>query len=174
VVSSAGRLRCTTLFQRLPDSAAERFALVKQYARTWCGQTVLTAQTEERLAEAMAWGGGSGATEKPGNIHKADAKARLKLTVEGERDTVSPKPKQVRAVLDRMTPEGGPGHCVLEGRGDDYAQVAGGSGVFTAEWREYSGGSFHHWKAGLAGQPTASEVAIPTNGYVVTVRENER
>ena len=34
--------------------------------------------------------------------------------------------EQLRAVVDRMTPDGGPSFVVLEGRGDDYAQVAGG------------------------------------------------
>ncbi len=28
------------LFQKLPESVADRFELVKQYARTWAGQTI--------------------------------------------------------------------------------------------------------------------------------------
>jgi hypothetical protein len=35
-------------------------------------------------------------------------------------------------------PDGGPGFIILGGRGDDYAQAAGGEGVFTAEFGPHS------------------------------------
>ena len=98
----------------------------------------------------------------------------LTLTVEDEPTMERPSTEQLREVVDRMTPDGGPSFVVLEGRGDDYAQAAGGDGVFTVEWREHRGEKFRHWKAGLPGRPTAGEVAIPTTGYEVHVRPNEQ
>ncbi len=98
----------------------------------------------------------------------------LKLTVEDEPDREAPGLESIRTAVDRMTPRGGPSFLVLEGRGEDYAQVAGGDGVYTAEWREYTGENFRHWVAGLPGVRGFGMVAIPTNGYRVTVRKNER
>jgi len=81
---------------------------------------------------------------------------RFTLTVEGEPLIVSPTPEQIRVAVDRMTAPGGPEFVILEGRGNDYAQAAGEEDLFTAEWREYAGESFRHWKAGLPRQATAS------------------
>ncbi len=96
------------------------------------------------------------------------------LTVEGRENLEAATPDEVRAAVRSMTPNGGPGFLILEGRAQDYAQAAGGDGAFTVEWREYGTGGFRHWTAGLQGQPDAGEVAIPTNGHVLRVRSNER
>jgi hypothetical protein len=100
--------------------------------------------------------------------------AGMTLTVEDEPLIESPSADTIRAVVERMTPEGGPGFIILDGRGADYAQAAGGDGAFAVEWREHTGDAFRHWTAGLAGQPDTGEVAIPTNGHVVRVRSNEQ
>lgn len=96
------------------------------------------------------------------------------LTVEGEPDVALPTAKVIRQVVGRMTPDGGPGYAVLAGPGSDYAQVAGGDGVFTVEWREYKGDEFQHWKAGLTEGDPDGEVVVPGNGIEITVRGNER
>jgi formate hydrogenlyase regulatory protein HycA len=98
----------------------------------------------------------------------------ITLQVEDEVPVTAPTPEQVRAALARMTPDGGPGFIILEGRGDDYAQAAGGEGVFTAEWRESRGKGFRHWKAGRRGKPTKGKVVVPTHGARLTVQPNER
>jgi formate hydrogenlyase regulatory protein HycA len=104
----------------------------------------------------------------------AKSKPAITLQVEDEAPVTAPTPEQVRAALARMTPDGGPGFLILEGRGDDYAQAAGGEGVFTAEWRESQGKGFRHWKAGQRGKPTKGKVVVPTHGARLTVQANER
>jgi formate hydrogenlyase regulatory protein HycA len=104
----------------------------------------------------------------------AKRKPAITLQVEDEAPVTAPTPAQVRAALARMTPDGGPGFIILEGRGDDYAQAAGGDGVFTAEWRESKGKGFRHWKAGLRRKPTKGKAVVPTNGAKLTVQPNER
>ena len=59
------------------------------------------------------------------------SKPTITLQVEDEAPVTAPTPAQVGAALARMTPDGGPGFIILEGRGDDYAQAAGGIGLFT-------------------------------------------
>jgi hypothetical protein len=107
-------------------------------------------------------------------IHRADGLKDLTLTVENQRDLRGPTLPQVEAAVDALTPHGGPGFLVLEGAGHNYAQAAGGERAYTAEWREYSGPEFRHWVAGLPGRPAIKETTIPTNGFQVTVKENER
>lgn len=107
-------------------------------------------------------------------IHRADGIKGLTLTVEGQSAITAPTLKQLKAAVDRLTPRGGPGFLVLDGPNQNYAQLAGGDGVYTVEWREYQGNAFQHWVAGLRGLPSRKEVAVPTNGFVVTVLENER
>jgi formate hydrogenlyase regulatory protein HycA len=104
----------------------------------------------------------------------AKSKPTITLQVEDKAPVTAPTPAQVRAALGRMTPDGGPGFIILEGRGDDYAQAAGGDGVFTAEWRETKGKGFRHWKAGLRGKPTKGKAVVLTNGAQLTVQPNER
>jgi formate hydrogenlyase regulatory protein HycA len=104
----------------------------------------------------------------------AKRKPTITLQVEDEAPVTAPTPGQVRATLARMTPDGGPGFIILEGRGKDYAQAAGGEGVFTAEWRESKGKGFRHWKAGKRGKPTKGKVVVPTHGARLTVQPNER
>jgi hypothetical protein len=109
----------------------------------------------------------------------ARSRPAITLQVEDKAPVTAPTPEQVRAALGRMTPDGGPGFIILEGRGDDYAQAAGGEGVFTAEWRECKGKSFQHWKAGrrearIRGKPTKGKVVVPTHGAQLTVQPNER
>jgi hypothetical protein len=72
----------------------------------------------------------------------------LILTAEGEERRRSPLLADLEALATRMASSGGPGFAILEGRGDDYVQAADVGDAFTIEWREYSGESFRHWKAG--------------------------
>jgi len=75
--------------------------------------------------------------------------------------------------VDFLTPAGGPGFLVLESNAGDCTQTAGGDGRFTAEWRMYSHGHFRHFVAGIPARRSAEDVEIPSNGSVVTVKENE-
>jgi len=102
------------------------------------------------------------------------SKPTVTLQVEGEAIVTAPTPELVKAALARMTPDGGPGFIILEGRGDDYAQAAGGDGLFTAEWREYEGTGFRHWKAGQRGNAAKGKAVVPTHGAQLTVQPNER
>jgi hypothetical protein len=107
-------------------------------------------------------------------IHRADRINGLNLTVEDRRPLQAPTLQQVYSAVDALTSRGGPGFLILEGAGEDYAQAAGGDGTYTAEWREYSGNHFRHFVAGVFGVPSEKEITIPTNGFEVTVKENER
>lgn len=108
------------------------------------------------------------------HIHRPDGIRGINLTVEDQPLFPSPTLAQIQATVDALTPNGGPGFLIVEGPGPDYAQAAGGEGQFTAEWREYTGATFRHWVGGRPGMNAAKETAIPTNGFVVTVNENER
>lgn len=95
----------------------------------------------------------------------------MALIVEGEEDLRNPSHEQLDAAIGRLTPDGGPGFAILENvRG--YIQTAGGDDLFTVEWRQSCGNGFRHFVAGKDGDDV-TEVAIPTNGYQVTVRKNE-
>jgi hypothetical protein len=107
-------------------------------------------------------------------VHRGDGLKGLTLTLENQPVLRAPTVTQVHAAVGALTPRGGSGFLILEGPGQDYAQAAGGDGAFTAEWREYSGQQFRHWVAGIPGRPSKEEIAIPTNGFEVTVKENER
>src|ERR1700687_1742139 len=50
----------------------------------------------------------------------------LSLTVEKEPVLAAPTPGQIGSAVDRLTTQGGPGFVILTGRGEDYAQAAGG------------------------------------------------
>lgn len=107
-------------------------------------------------------------------VHRADGITGLVLTVENQSVITAPTLEQLQAAVDRLTPRGGPGFLVVDAPNKNYAQVAGGDGVYTVEWREYRGYEFRHWVAGLLGSPSRKEVGIPMNGFAVTVQENER
>lgn len=107
-------------------------------------------------------------------VHRPSGLNGLALTVEDKPQLRAPSLQQVHAAVDALSPKGGPAFLILEGPGEDYAQVAGGDEVFTAEWREYSGEQFRHWVAGLPGRPSGKDIVIPTNAFDVTVKENER
>jgi hypothetical protein len=106
-------------------------------------------------------------------IYRPDGLPGLTLAAEDKPALQSPTLHQVRDMVDALTPNGGPGFMSVDGP-KDYAQVAGGQGAFTVEWREYAGEKFQHWVAGYPGRPAEKDVAIPTNGFEVTVKENER
>jgi hypothetical protein len=95
----------------------------------------------------------------------------LVLVVEGDADLRNPTEEQVDATLERLTPCGGPGFAILQ-KARDYVQTAGGDGLFTVEWRQTIDDRFRHFVAGKDGD-TTTEVAIPTNGFRVTVKKNE-
>lgn|GEM_PF-444190 len=98
----------------------------------------------------------------------------LVLTLEGKPPRLAETLAQILAAVDSLTPNGGPGFLILEAEGEDFAQVAGGDGAYTAEWREHGRGTFKHWVAGRAGQPSSRDISIPTNGAEVIVKQNER
>jgi hypothetical protein len=98
----------------------------------------------------------------------------ISLDVEGREAVSGPYEDQVTAALEQLTPSGGPGFLILTNRDGDYAQVAGGKGAFTAEWREYADNTFRHWVAGRAIDKPGGQVAIATNGFQITVNSNEK
>ena len=106
-------------------------------------------------------------------LHRPNGLEGLTLTLEDKPALQGPTIHQVQDAVDALAPRGGPGFLIIEGP-KDYAQAAGGKGAFTVEWREHSGRKFRHWVAGLAGRPAKKNVAISTNGFKVTVKENER
>ena len=97
----------------------------------------------------------------------------LSLTLENVPAKISPTFSEVYAALESLNPSGGPAFLILEAADGDYTQVAGGDGLFTAEWREYRDKGFRHWVAGLADAPAVKAVRIPTNDAYLTVKENE-
>lgn len=96
----------------------------------------------------------------------------LVFSVEGEPEIRNPTAEQMGNAIKRLTPNGGPGFAIL-GASLEYVQTAGGNGLFTAEWRQHESDGLKHWVAGKDGD-SQTEVTIPTNGFEVTVRENER
>lgn len=109
-----------------------------------------------------------------GFIHRAEGIRVCRLTVEDQPIFYAPTLTQLQRAVDTLTPNGGPGFLILEARSGNYTQAAGGDGAFTAEWREYKGEGFQHWVAGHPSKPDTKDIAIPTNGFEVTVKENER
>lgn len=97
----------------------------------------------------------------------------FKLFVENRLPLDSPSLSDVIGAIHALTPHGGPGFLILEGPHNEFAQVAGGDGRYTAEWREQYGEGFCQWKAGLAASKSMSEAKVRTNGYVVQVQSNE-
>ena len=109
-----------------------------------------------------------------GWIHRPDGIQGLSLTLENQAVLNTPTLSQVRDAVDRMTPDGGPAFLVLDGWGNDFAQAAGGKGVFTAEWRESRATPPTHWVAGQKGKASKRKIRIPTNGAYVSAMSNER
>jgi hypothetical protein len=98
----------------------------------------------------------------------------LTLTPEDEADKKSPTLADVQALITRMNLGQGPSFAILEGRGLDYAQFFGGRGVYTVEWREYSGVAFQHWTAGRGEQEDSDETFVQGPAYSVQVQPGER
>jgi hypothetical protein len=107
-------------------------------------------------------------------VHRPDGVADLELASEDVTPLKRPTLHQILDAAQNLTPEGGPGFLVLERAGRDYLQVAGGKGAYTCEWRQYDGEIFKHWTAGLKDQANGPDVQVPTNGFHVTVKQNER
>lgn len=107
-------------------------------------------------------------------IYRVKGLSGITLEAEGLHKVDAPLLSQVQSLIDTMTPNGGPSFLILS-RGDkDYAQVAGGDGVFCVEWREYRETEFSHSVAGYLGTNCGEEVAVPTNGFFVKVFKNEQ
>lgn len=109
-------------------------------------------------------------------IHRADGIADLELAIENVTPLKRPTMQQIWDAAAALNPDGGPGFLILERRGRDYLQIAGGNGAFACEWRMYNGDSsrFSHSAMGLYNVASAADIQIPTNGFHVTVKENER
>jgi hypothetical protein len=109
-----------------------------------------------------------------GYIHRAEGFRSCRLTLQDQPIFYAPTLIQLQHAVKALTPDGGPGFLILESRSGNYMQAAGGDDVYTAEWREYQGERFQHWVAGHPNRPSTHEIAIPTNGFQVTVNENEQ
>jgi hypothetical protein len=73
-----------------------------------------------------------------------------------------------------MSSSGGPGFAILEGHGNDYVQTAGVGDTFTIEWREYSGETFKHWKAGTFDMQAGNTTHVAASDREIPVEPNER
>jgi hypothetical protein len=80
-------------------------------------------------------------------ISRADGFKGLTLTVEEQHPLAAPTLNQLNSAVDALTQASGPGFLIIESPTNGYAQAAGGDGVYTAEWREYTGQEFKHWVA---------------------------
>jgi hypothetical protein len=109
-------------------------------------------------------------------VHRPDGIKDLELSSEGAAVHKRPAYHQIIAAAEALTPDGGPGFMILERGGRDYLQVAGGNGTYACEWRMYNGSSprFSHCAIGLYNVASEPDVQIATNGFHVTVKENER
>lgn len=107
-------------------------------------------------------------------IYRGDGVPGLTLQIEDQHLIHAPSLEQIAAAVDRLSPDGGPGFLIVESSNNSYAQCAGGGDAYCAEWRQYSGPHFAHFVVGRRGVPSNGTVAIPTNGFQVTVRTNER
>ena len=107
-------------------------------------------------------------------IHRYDGLPNYVLTVEKQPPLLAPTLPQILAAVDKLTPKGGPGFLVVDGPGGMYTQIAGGHDALTVEWRSTSTNQFQHYVAGIAGKNVDRDIKIPTNGFVITVKENEK
>lgn len=108
------------------------------------------------------------------HIHRPNGIADLELTLEDRFPHFRPTLQQVLDAARSLIPDGGPGFLILDRAGSRYIQVAGGKGAYAVEWRQYDGTAFKHYAAGLLHQNASTEIQIPTNGFHVTVKANER
>ena len=106
-------------------------------------------------------------------VHRPDGLVHTTLTLESRPPLKAPTLRQIENALELLSPGQGTGFMVVDGRDNDYVQVAGGDGVFTCEWRQHSGQTLQHYVAGYANIPPNSNVRIATNSAFVTVRNNE-
>lgn len=106
-------------------------------------------------------------------IYRLSGKSDVSLTVEHYPDLQEPSIEYIHEMVDKLTPDGGPGFLVLSKGDRDYVQTAGGNGMLGLEWREYSESDYQHWAAGLHGQPNNNEVFVSTSGGGLRVKENE-
>jgi hypothetical protein len=107
-------------------------------------------------------------------IYRGDGIPGLTLEIEDQHPIQAPSLQQIAAAVDRLSPDRGPGFLIVEAPDNSYAQCAGGGEAYCAEWRQYSGDRFAHFVAGRPEVPFVGTVAIPTHGFQVTVRSNER
>jgi hypothetical protein len=109
-------------------------------------------------------------------VHRPDGIKDLELSSEGNAVHRLPAYHQIIAAAEALTPDGGPGFLILERAGRDFLQVAGGNGAYACEWRMHNGNTprFTHSALGLYNVASEQDVQIPTNGFYVTVKQNER
>ncbi len=138
------------------------------------GKYVLTYEAlREACPAGLGWPESCQEAPPQGTAITQVQKISLKLTVEGIKPIKNPSEVRINSFVDRMTPHGGPGFIILEGRGADYVQAAGGEGRFTVEWRKYEGDSYIHWRAGLKGRASRGKQEIITNGCKLDINGNE-
>jgi hypothetical protein len=94
-------------------------------------------------------------------IYRSDGFRGFSVTLENRAPLPGHTLTQIHDAVGALTPDGGPAYLILESSGADYAQAAGGNGVYTAEWRVYSGAEFTHGVARHPGRPSSETVEIP-------------
>ena len=107
-------------------------------------------------------------------IYRPDGFSGVTLEVEEKASYLAPTKKQIEEAVNSLTAKGGPSLLFMERGTEDYVQIAGGDGIYTLEWREYSSGAFKHFVAGTKVGNKTKEVQIKSNGFHMTVMENEK
>jgi hypothetical protein len=107
-------------------------------------------------------------------VHRPGGFADLELSSEGVAPFRHPTLQQIMDAAQTLTPDGGPGFLTLERAGRDYLQVAGGKGAYMCEWRMFNEMRFTHFAIGLSTVASKVDIQIATNGFHVTVQQNEK
>jgi len=157
----------------MPDlTKEEEFELLRDIGMK--AEKVRDKEEGKRYAGWLATGKVEAKEQTPSEMGAAQHRFRLKI--EGRAEVQDPSEAELFEAVDALTPLGGPGFLVLEAPGGHYAQAAGGDGMYAVESREWLDDSFESFKHYVAGREGDGEmyVTIPTNGFQVRVRENER
>ena len=155
-----------------PDlTEGQEFELLRDYGMK--AEKFRDKEKGKRYAAWLAMGKVEATEQSPSD--EGAAQHRFRLKVEDRPEVQDPSEAELFEAVDALTPLGGPGFLALEAPGGHYAQAAGGDGMYAVESREWLDDrfeSFRHYVAGKEGD-RETYATIPTNGFQVTVRENE-